>query len=151
MQKNIKYFWKRDKESGKKGARGVWGFYLVASGKKIPTSFQGQHTHTNSHIAKFEVCTEMVLRIHTYDMFGCYWDSPYYLNTVTVISDFEFSSSVTERQLAVCTVFSQGWYVNTSLAIPSRSRIKDRHSLSLEKWSIIYWRFTLVHIDYKLL
>jgi len=102
-------------------------------------------THTHSHIARFEVCTEMVLRIHTSGMFGCYWNGPYSLDTVTVISDSEFPSSVTERQLAVCTFFSQGWYVNTSLVIPSHSRIKDRHSLSLENWSIIYWSLALVH------
>jgi hypothetical protein len=77
-------------------------------GKKSQRPFKDNtYTHTNSHIARFEVCTEMVWRIHTSGMFGCYWDSPYYLNTATVISDFEFPSSVTERQLAVCTVFSQ--------------------------------------------
>jgi hypothetical protein len=41
--------------------------------------------------------------------------------------------------------------VNTSLEISSRSQIKDRHLLSLDNCCRFYYRFALVHIDYKLI
>ena len=41
--------------------------------------------------------------------------------------------------------------VITSLEISSRSRMKDKHLLSLDNCSRFYCRFALVHIDYKLI